>query len=129
MLLATVSRAEEEKRQVKKTNKSILLKASNDKKKSRGRISTLGFYLWNTKFKQSSPFRIHRAIKIVFQVIICKETDSIQIFPCSEFVVRDVSHVFLIHGSVLPCQNRERSVKNRMKLISGMQEIVQWRGE
>lgn len=57
-------------------------------------MSALCFYLWNTKFKQSSPFRIHLAMKIAFQVIICKEMDSIQIFPCSEFVFRDVSHVF-----------------------------------
>ena len=56
--LATISHAEE------KSRKQI--KASSDSfrwpKKSRSRMSALCFYLWNTKFKQSSPFRIHLAI-------------------------------------------------------------------
>lgn len=69
-------------------------------------MSALCFYLWNTKFKQSSPFRIHLAMKIAFQVIIYKEMDSIQIFPCSEFVFKDVSHVFNSLINFIPCQNR-----------------------
>lgn len=69
-------------------------------------MSALCFYLWIAKFKQSSPFRIHLAMKIALQVIICKEMDSIQIFPYSGFVFRDVSHVFnSLIGFTLSKQN------------------------
>lgn len=62
-----------------KSSKQIKASSESFKwpKKSRSRMSALCFYLWNTKFKQSSPFRIHLAIKIAFQVIICKEVGSI----------------------------------------------------
>lgn len=81
--------ADEEKREIKKMNGSILLKASNDKR-SQVKRQDFSLFLLMEQFKQSSSFRIHLAIKIAFQVIICKETDSIKIFPCSEFVFREI---------------------------------------
>lgn len=66
------SRKEKSSKQIKASSESFKWP-----KKSRSRMSALCFYLWNMKFKQSSPFRIHLAIKIAFQVIICKEVGSI----------------------------------------------------
>lgn len=68
-------------------------------------MSALCFYLWNAEFKQSSPFRIHLAMKIALQIIISRKWTAFKSFPTVGLYL-EMFHMCLIQWSVLPCQNR-----------------------
>lgn len=57
-------------------------------------------------------------LKLPPKFLSARKPAAFKSFPVVSLYL-EMFHVGLIHWSILPCQNREWSVKNRMKLISG----------
>ena len=119
-----LSHMEKKKREIQKTNKSVLLKALNDKRSQEaGCLHFVSIY-----GTQSLNRALHSEfiwlLKLPSKLLSARKPAAFKSFPVVSLYL-ETFHVGLIHWSILPCQNREWSVKNRMKLISGTQEIIQ----